>query len=171
MLVLAAVTRAALGLESVRAVARAARVSPTAAGKSLEKLEHRGLVKTISRRVVQGRPRTLSLWFPGDAVDRDPELAEAISRVKLPDSARGESRGRPRALPRRFHHLFWGGDPRRLDLRRDSDFIAFRLMAADDPDAWAWAVANLSRSSLRKAATMRGITPRRRALINNLVED
>lgn len=170
MMVLAAVSRAALGLESVRAVSRAARVSPTAAGKSLKQLEERGLVKQVRRRLVQGRPRTVSLWQASSKVMRTTDIAHAVSKVRLPDSKRRGVTARASKVPPRFHHLFWSGNPQHLDLKKDSDFVAVRLMNADDPDAWTWALANLPKSSIRKAAKMRGVTPPRRALISNLAK-
>lgn len=170
MLVLAAVSRAGLGLESARAVARAAGVSPTTAGKSLIRLERRGLIEQRPRRIVQGNPRTANLWLVnllGSAWT--PEIAEVVSQVKLPEPQPGRPSKCPRRVPTRFAHLFWNTDLARVDTVKDSDFIAARMMAADDPDAWVWARSNLPMDSLRNAASLRGVTPRRRALIENLV--
>lgn len=170
MLVLAAVSRAGLGLESARAVARSAGVSPTTASKSLLLLEDQGLIERRQRRIVQGKPRTVDLWRSTlTGSEWTPEITEAISRVVLPESGPERPLRRPRRVPARFTHLFWNADLARLDPVRDSDFVAARLMAADDPDAWAWARSNLPKNSLCKAATLRGVTPRRRALIENLL--
>ena len=184
MQVLAAITRTPLGMESHRAVARKAGVSPTAAGESLRRLSSRHFVERIQRREVRGVPRDLRLWvadYGSDAWNR--ETLAATAKVVLPtrnagpaaaqasasDSRlRSASGSSPRRVPRRFDHLFWNVNPRKLDPTGDSDFIAARLMGADDPSAWNWATANLPKQSLLNAARMRGVPSDRRSLIINL---
>lgn len=167
MLVLAAVSRAGLGLESARAVARVAGVSPTAAVKSLRRLEALGLARRRQRRIVRGRPGTVELWTANPFDARwTPEIGEAVSQVVLPSG--GRPAPPPARVPPRFGHLFWNADLYDLDPIRDGDFVASRLVTADDPDAWAWAAGNLPPSSVAKAARLRGLSPRRRALIENL---
>lgn len=175
LLVLAAVSRAGLGLESTRAIARVAGVSPTAAGDSLRLMEERNLVQRRQRRIVQGRPRSIEFW-QADIIHSawTPELREAVSQVILrgakPRSELLDPHTQPvRRVPGRFNHLFWNANLASLELPKDRDFIASRMMLADDPDAWAWATSNLPPASLTTAARIRGVTPRRKALIENLV--
>lgn len=175
LLALAAVSRAGLGLESARAVARGAGISPTTAGASLRRLEKRRLIRRCRRRIVQGLPRMIELWQADLASSAwTPQLRHAVSRVDLPvPRSPHEVAALPsasaRCVPHRFAHFFWNADLASLSPDKDGDFIASRLMTADDPDAWVWAISNLPRDSLAKAANLRGVTPRRRALIENLV--
>jgi hypothetical protein len=116
-LVLSAVARASLGLESQRAVARAAGVSPTATGRALAALRRRGLVGQVDRKVVRGTGRTLTFWTARSrGRDWTPEVQHAVKTTVLP--AKAPSRP-ARRVPSRFAHLFWNADLANLDLEND----------------------------------------------------
>jgi len=169
MLVLAAVSRAALGLESARAVARRAGVSPTAASAALRRLVDRGLIIRRPRRLVQGGVRTADLWLAdllGPAWS--PEVLAAVKAVHLPAHQRAGPRLAPR-VPRRFGHAFWNADLPAIGTDRNADFVASRLLQLDEVEAWLWAACHLPAESLRRAARGRGFDARRRALVENLV--
>lgn len=168
MLVLGAVARAPLGLSSARAVARAAGVSPTAAGAALTRFQTEGLVVRRERRVVHGRVRRVCYWV-ADLLHPawTAEVLRAANNVVLP--IRVEPEVPPRRVPSTYGHAFWNVDPRSVDPRRHPDFVAARLLQLDDAGAWAWAARNLPARSLRRAARSRGVDAGRRALVENLL--
>lgn len=164
---LAALSRRPFGLTSARALARAARISPTAAGASLRRLVAAGYVEQVTHRVVEGRVRDVSTWQVRWTSPRWSEVAPTIARVVLPVLPPG----RPaRHLPRRFAHLFWDvPHPDRVDVRRLGPTVAYRMLTSNDPQALAWAASALSRSDLRKAMRRRGMDDRTRAMAENLL--
>jgi len=174
MLVLAALSRAGLGLESARAVARVAGTSPTATATALKGLEAKGLASRQVRRVVQGVPRTVTLWSAnilGDAWTG--EFASAASRVILPADLTTEPKAiapRTRRVPARFAHLFWNVDLSEVDTSRHADYIASRMLGADDVTAWMWAIDHLPASSLRRAERVRGMRPGTTRFVENRIE-
>ena len=76
-----------------------------------------------------------------------------LRHVTLPERKRADRA----TLPPSVWHLFWQGDPRRLDPDRDGPHIARRVLAARDPEAEAWAAANLRPADWAAAAAMRGL--------------
>lgn len=166
VLVLAALTRHPLGLRSARAVARAARISPTAASRTLRRLQHQGLVKRQKRRVVLGRVVDVEVWQVNLADRRWQQLSPVLGRVVLPDRWVDEtSDGK---VPGWLRHLFWNVDVDRLDVNRDGPFIAGRVLASEDAQAHAWAATTLASDAFGAAASQRGLDPRRVALARNL---
>lgn len=167
ILVLAALARRPLGLRSARSVGRVAGISPTAASRTLARLQRTGIVRQRRRRVVRGTVTDLDVWEANITHQRWPELAPVVNRVVLPtlNSPHADHTAR---VPAWLRHLFWNADVRRVDVERDAAFIAGRVLSSDDAQAHAWAAANLPPDAFERAATIRGTGPRRAALARNL---
>lgn len=147
---LVALSRHPRGLVSVRQVAAAARLSPTAAGRALTTLGSEGLI---------GRRRTR--LFDGEVVDRDVfvvdwrspawrAVAPTISRAVLPEPP--PRRCEHRRLPPRLAATFWTGDWRALDVRAHPKAVAHRILneGRSDPEAISW-LGELPESAVRQA--------------------
>lgn len=167
VLVLTALSRAALGLESQRAVARAAGVSPGAAGRALTALSAAGLVTKSRRKVARGVPTAIDFWTVTHAVERDPALRRAVRTTRLPAS---EARAHAKRVPHRFAHLFWNADLAALDPRVDGAYIAQRLLDTGDTDAQVWALENIDEVDLRRAIAVRGTDPQVSRFVRNVLE-
>lgn len=155
MRVLAALARRSFGLRTARGVARAAGVSPTTAARTLDALRRRDLVARRQRVIAEGRVKTVETWM---IQWRSPvwwQIAPAIHRVILPESAHPRTRI-PRGLPKRFWHLFWDVNPASTDLRRHADFVVTRVLESGDPRAVAWLVTTFPRAALRAVAVRPG---------------
>ena len=163
--VLAALARAPRGLVSVRAVARRAGVSPTAAGAAVRSLSRRGLVRKEREWVASGRARELELIRAEVTAADWPELAPKLAAVALPT---GPTEPRPIRLPSRLAHLFWNADPRRIDVPTHGGYLAERLLSAKDLDGLAWGIRALTGADWEQAARNRGLSVRQRALAHNL---
>jgi hypothetical protein len=163
-LVLAALARAPLGMASVRAAAERAGVSPTTAGRAIESMHERGLVKIKRRTLAAGHARTVDLISVDYASPHWQQLAGALARVHPP---RHRHKSASRRVPPRLGHLFWNTAPAQLDIEHAGGYIARRLLTAGEPEGLAWGAANLSSEDWRHAAHTRGISPRRRALALN----
>lgn len=163
--VLAALARSPRGLVSVRAVARRAGVSPTAAGAAVRSLSGRGLVRTQQEWVASGRARELELIRAEVTAADWPQLAPQLAAVRLPA---GPAAPRPTRLPARLSHLFWNADPSRIDVRRQGGYLAERLLSTQDLDGLAWGSRALTRADWEQAARNRGLSARERALAHNL---
>ncbi|MHB8465081.1 MAG: helix-turn-helix domain-containing protein [Acidimicrobiales bacterium] len=162
--VLTALARSPLGLRSARAVARASGVSPTTARRSLDGLVSAGLALHDRKRFVEGSVVEGELWRARVTSARWAELAPALSRVILP--TRGDVR-RER-FPRRLAHLLWNADLARVDRVEHGAYLASRLLTSGDPQAAAWASANLSAAAIRSVVGLRGVPADRQALAENL---
>jgi MarR family len=163
-LVLAALGRRPFGLGSARAVARAAGVSPTTAGRSLRRLVERGYVTRDTVRVAEGEARDAAVWLV--RWDGRPWLraAETVGQVVLPQepAAPSERTRHPRGgLPPRLAHLFWNEDLQALDLDRHASLVADRILRSEDPEAHAWMLQKLPRRAILKATATRNLEPRR----------
>jgi predicted DNA-binding transcriptional regulator len=163
--VLAALARAPRGLVSVRAVARRAGVSPTAAGTAVRSLSRRGLVRKEREWVASGRARELELIRAEVTAADWPTLAPQLAAVRLPA---GPAAPRPTRLPARLAHLFWNADPGRIDVRTQGGYLAERVLSAQDLDGLAWGRQALTRADWEQAARNRGLTAREQALAHNL---
>lgn len=163
--VLAALARTPRGLASVRAVARRAGVSPTAAGEAVRSLEGRGLVRRGRAWVAAGRARELELLRANVASPEWPALAAQLAAVRLPA---GREQPRPKRLPARLRHLFWNADPGRLDLGAHGGYVAERLLSTEDLDGLAWGLRALTAADWERAARNRGLSAQQRALARNL---
>jgi Mn-dependent DtxR family transcriptional regulator len=163
--VLAALARAPRGLISVRAVARRAGVSPTAAGAAVRSLSRRGLVRKEREWVASGQARELELIHAEVTAADWPELAPQLAAVALPA---GPAEPRPARLPSRLAHLFWNADIGRIDVRTQGGYLAERLLSTQDLDGLAWGRQALTRADWEQAARTRGLTAREQALAHNL---
>jgi DNA-binding transcriptional ArsR family regulator len=162
--VVGALARRPLGIRSIRAVARASGVSPTTASRSLARLEQMGFVETITRTVVEGRIKQVQAWQV--TTERIVEAVKLTVGLRFPVPKRVVRTGR---LPSRVHHLFWSvPHPERLDLERDADYIAYRILVSEDVAALVWATLSLPRSAWAAASKIRGLDGPRRALAENL---
>jgi MarR family len=163
--VLATLARAPRGLATVRAVARRAGVSPTAAGGAVQSLVDRGLVRREREWVAAGRAREVELVRANVTAPGWAALAPRLAAVRLP-SARPARR--PSRLPVRLRHLFWNADPSRLDLRAHGGYVAERLLSSHDLDGLAWGARALTAHDWEQAAQNRGLSAEERALARNL---
>jgi DNA-binding transcriptional regulator YhcF (GntR family) len=163
--VLTALGRSPLGLISVRAVARRAGLSPTAASRALSALGKRGLVRRERRFVAAGRAREFDVFRLAFASRYWQEIAPTVAHVRLPEARYTRS---DRQVPRRLRHLFWNTAPEQLDTEQAGGYIARRLLTTGDLEGIAWGAENLSRGDWQKAAASRGLDPSRRALARNL---
>jgi len=160
--VLAAVARHPFGLASIRAVARAAAASPTAASRAASSLVRHGYVRRDAVTVVdRGAARPGTRWR---LVLGDPWFAVAalVSATVLPAAQSGP---RPTRVPRRFWHLFWNAEPAALTVEADGGFIATRLILGPDLAARSWALGQLPAAALGQAAGNRAAGPALRAII------
>src|SRR3990170_789980 len=163
--VLAALARAPRGLATMRAVARRAGVSPTAAGRAVRSLAARGLVRREREWVAAGRAREVELVRANVGAPGWASLAPRLSAVRLPAGC--EPR-RPSRLPARLRHLFWNADPSRLDLRAHGGYVAERPLSSHDLDGLAWGARALTAPDWDQAARNRGLSAQDRALARNL---
>ncbi|CAN5661904.1 hypothetical protein BH24ACT5_BH24ACT5_26490 [soil metagenome] len=168
-LVLAALNRRPLGLRSERAVARAARISPTAAGRAIDRLVADGLVSVERVRTVEGRAVDVDIFVVNRRSPEWPGLAAMVRVVQLPNRT-GAARA-PVRVPHRLWHLFWNADPATITLPRDRRYVASRLLQSTDSQAIAWSAANLDAESIRSAARIRGLDVPHRRLLNLLAQD
>lgn len=166
--VLAALSRAPVGLASVRAVARRSGVSPTAAAGALERLVAQGLALAERRLVPAGRAREARILRANLVAPEWPGLAPALARVELPPPAAPPAQATDR-VPGRLRHLFWNVASRQLDAGEHGPFVARRLLQAGDLEGLAWGAAHLAAADWEHAARARALDPQRRALAANLV--
>lgn len=162
--VLAALSRSPRGLASVRAVARRAGVSPTAAGRAIDVLSRQGLVVETDVMLAQGRAERAHLYRAEVGSRAWALLAPQLARVILP------VRSAPpvRRVPASLLHLFWNTAPAQLDVTTSAPYIARRLISSNDPDGLAWGAVNLPAEAWEHAAMTRGLDPATRALARNL---
>jgi DNA-binding MarR family transcriptional regulator len=160
---LAALARSPLGLPSVRAVARRAGLSPTAASRAVNGLEERGLVRREPTVIAAGRARRVTVLHANRRSEQWAELAPLLARVRPPHRTQHEQR-----VPARLGHLFWNTAPEQLDVERGGAYIARRLLRTLDPDGLAWGALNLSAAAWREGAKARGLSADTRALAENL---
>jgi DNA-binding Lrp family transcriptional regulator len=168
ILVAAVLARRPLGLESARAVARAAGISPTAAGHALQRLHSRGLITRETRGVPRGKAVTISFWKvdSSHSLWRD-GLYRLTKRVSLlPMTAPNTPAVK---LPVRFHHLFWNAIPQSIDVQKEAFYVAARLLTTGNVESQLWAVDNLPIRAVRRAQRVRGLDPRTSALVDNLI--
>ncbi|PZQ88183.1 MAG: hypothetical protein DI534_11990 [Leifsonia xyli] len=159
--VLAALSRAPLGLPSARSVATRAGVSPTTASTGLQRLRDAGLVTRREHVIARGSAVAEWRWEP--VIEAWPSsLRSAVRATRLPRQQRAAV-----PLPRALRHLFWNADFAELDPRRDGSYLAERLLTAPDANAWAWALTNLGRGDVETALGRRGIDARTKALVRN----
>lgn len=165
--VLAALARAPRGLATVRAVARRAGVSPTAASGALRALAERGLVVRERAWIAAGRARELELVRANVTAPGWAALAPRLAEVRPKAS---HEPPHPRRLPARLRHLFWNADPTRLDLDAHGAYVAERLLSSRDLDGIAWGARALTAADWEQTARNRGLSAEERALARNLAK-
>jgi excisionase family DNA binding protein len=167
VLVLAALGRRPLGLRSGRAVARAAGVSPTAAGRALRRLAERGYVTRETARVTEGEVRDVPVWTVRWTGPAWLEAAAAVGQATLPvEGAPRRPRLAPsrRQIPSRLAHLLWNEDLAALDVEKDAVLLADRILRSEDPEAHVWMVEHLPASAIIRATRTRNLDRRRASL-------
>ena len=166
VLVLAALGRRPLGLRSARAVARAAGVSPTAAGRALRRLAERGYVTRETARVTEGEVRDVPVWTVRWTGPAWLEAAAAVGQATLPVERAPRPRVAPprRRVPSRLAHLLWNEDLAALDAEKDAVLLADRILRSEDPEAHVWMVEHLPADAILKATRTRNLDRRRASL-------
>lgn len=162
--VLTALVRAPRGLASVRALARRAGVSPTAAARALDALACRGLVVRETSMASAGRAVEVALLEPNRRSPEYARIAPLLAGVFLPRRAPRQSGGR---VPARLRHLFWNTAAAQLELERGGAYVARRLLDTLDPEGLAWGVRHLVPSDWRRAARSRGLDAATRRMALN----
>ncbi len=167
--VLAALSRAPLGLRSTRAVARAARLSPTAASRAIAVLREMGLVKLDREVVAEGRAREVEIVRANLTSPRWPRIAASLAVARLPEPQvkRPVPTGQ---VPTRLGHLFWNAAIAQLRVNEHGPYLAHRILVNNDIQALAWAARTLSAQAWRQGASTRGVGSSRRALAENLAQ-
>jgi len=163
--VLAALSRAPVGLVSARAVARRSQVSPTAAGGALEHLIARGLVLDEHRMAAAGTARAARILRVNVTAPEWPDLAPALARVELPALAPDAPAKR---VPPRLRHLFWNVAPAQLATDEHGSFVARRLLQGGDLEGLAWGATHLRAGDWDHAVGARGLGAEQRSLGANL---
>jgi DNA-binding transcriptional ArsR family regulator len=161
VITLAALGRHPLGLASVRALARASGLSPTAAGRAMRRLVEAGYVERGAIRVVEGRVRERPIWTVRFG---SPEWLAVAARVSTTVLSRQPAGDRARRVPGRLGHLFWNEDLARLSLDRNATLIAGRILRSEDPEALAWMQEAVPAAAIDAASRGRGIDARRARL-------
>lgn len=167
VLVLAALGRRPFGLRSARAVARAAGVSATTAGRSLRRLAEQGYVARETVRVAEGEARDVEVWVVRWAGPSWLRVAERIGCTTLPSEpapAAAPAHDAADAVPARLWHLFWNEDPAGLDLERQGTLLADRILRSEDSEAHAWMARRLPSEAILTATRTRNLDPRRARL-------
>jgi hypothetical protein len=168
-MVLAALRSAPFGLVSIRAVARRAGLSATAAGRALASLRTAGLAERSSEMVAAGRAQRMEVWRANLSHPRWPALDPVLKRVVPPRKPAGPGPAR-RQVPRRLRHLFWNTAESQLDVDRAGPYVATRLLRTMDLQGLAWGAQALGRRDWEHAARARGLDPGVRQLARNLAE-
>lgn len=163
--VLTALAHAPLGLTSIRAVARAAGLSPGAAAAAVTRLRERGLVTAERRIVAEGAARERLLINVNVSHPDWPALAPHLQRIQRASTAvEPGNAGTAHRVPARLAHVFWNEDLGTLDPQRHGPLIARRVLLSRDPQALAWASAQLQAEDWARAARSRGTDARDAAL-------
>jgi DNA-binding transcriptional ArsR family regulator len=164
--VAAALARSPLGLASVRAVARRASVSPTAAGRALASLREGGLVRVEERSLPGRRAHSETVVYADYASPAWRGVVSDLARVRSPRER--PSGGSASRVPARLNYLFWDTADSQKDVDRAGGYIARRLLQSGDPEGIAWGAEHLAPRDWLHAAATRGLAPGVRALGRNL---
>jgi len=167
LFVLAALRQHSLGLRSARAVARVARISPTTASRVLARLENKGYVGHLIRRVVEGAVKEVKLWEINWSSPAWRSLESDVRLTVLP--ARVAADRASSSPPKYLDHLFWNVDRSSLNLESDGAFIALRILSSTDLQGLSWLASGaISKKNLRRASLARGISSRQKDFALNL---
>jgi len=165
--VLAALRDAPLGLTSIRAVARRAGLSPTAASRAVEALQGAGLVRREPATIAAGFARPVELLQLNRRTRRWTQIASLLATVRLP--LHGDS-ARDKRVPQSLRHLFWNTAEAQLELQHGGPYIARRLLRTMDLEGLSWGATNLRAADWLQAAKARGLEAQVRALARNLAD-
>jgi hypothetical protein len=169
-LALAELARRPLGLNSARAVARAAGLSVAAAAKAVDQLHKKGLVTVTDEVRALGRAEQVAVIRANVLHPDWTRLAGQLRRVRSPERPDAGSHH----LPRRLRHNFWNLDDRtfkNLDSEANGVYIADRALTTKDPSLMAYAVATIAPSSWAEAARGRGRNAADRVLAESLASE
>jgi DNA-binding MarR family transcriptional regulator len=163
-LVLTALARAPRGVTSRRALARRAGVSPTSAGRAVGQLEERGLVTRRPELVAHGSAQEVEVLH----ANRRSATWPLVAHVPVQTVPRRVAEPTPKRVPNELLHLFWNTHWNQLQLDGAAGYVARRIASSNDLDALAWASRHLDSDAWAHAAHTRGLSPRRRRLVENL---
>lgn len=152
--VLVALSRHPRGLISIRQVAKAARVSPTAATNALITLLDRGYVVCLRRKVFDGQVSERDTYEVDWRSPRWRDVAPLVSAAVLP-TPRPPGRSRHR-LPPRLANVFWTGDWRQVDLETSPTYVVDRVLdeGRHSPEAISF-LAELPEDAVRRRVPAR----------------
>jgi excisionase family DNA binding protein len=164
--VLAALGRRPLGLRSTRAVARAAGVSPTAAGRALRRLAERGYITRETAQVTEGEVQDVPVWSVRWTGPAWLGVAATVGQATLPaePEPRRHRTASRRRVPSRLAHLLWNEDLAAVDVERDAALLADRILRSEDAEAHVWMMQQLPASAILRATRTRNLDPRRASL-------
>jgi DNA-binding transcriptional ArsR family regulator len=147
---LVALSRHPRGLVSVRQVAKASRLSPTAASRAVSKLMTKGLVARHPTPVFDGKVETKDVLEVDWLSPSWREVAPLLSKAELPKAKAPTTLGR--RLPPRLAEVFWTGDWRKVDPSKSPRYVAQRILneGLDNPEALAF-LGNLPREAVSSA--------------------
>lgn len=155
---LVALSRRPRGLVSIRQVAKAARLSPTATSRALVKLRAAGLVTRRPTPVFDGQVTTRDVW----EVDWDSQLWRSLApRLASAELPRAKPPHLGRRLPPRLANVFWTGDWHKINPQASPRYVAHRILneGRDDPEALAY-LGNLPGDAVEAAlnSTLDGVS-------------
>jgi DNA-binding MarR family transcriptional regulator len=162
--VLAVLARAPRGITSRRAIARRAGVSPTTASRAVDQLEARGLVARRTELVAHGSAHEVEVL----RADRRSASWPLVAQVSAQTVPRRVAEPTPARVPNELLHVFWNTHWNQLQLDGAAGYVARRIASSSDLDALAWASRHLDSDAWAHAARTRGLSPRRRRLVENL---
>lgn len=166
--VLAALSRSPLGVASNRVLAARASVSPTAAGRAVEDLKSRGLIRSERHVIALGRAKEVDILRANVLSPQWRKIAPLLSQVRPPLVKEKERPAREQRVPPRLRHLFWNTAESQLKVGRSGGYIARRLITTGNLEGLAWGAVTLRPADWLHAATTRGLSPDRKALAVNL---
>ena len=155
---LAALWRPPRGLVSVRQVAGAAKVSPTCASRALTGLQGKRLAVTAEPVVFDGRAERRKVWEVNWGSPEWLRVAPAVGKAVLPAGQTPVPRSS--RLPARLASSFWTGDWRKVNVEKDTAYVAQRILeeGRSDPEAIAFR-AQLPSAALGEAHHSRHPVP------------
>jgi DNA-binding transcriptional ArsR family regulator len=135
---LTALSRHSRGLVSVRQVAKASRLSPTAASRAISGLESKGLVVRRPTRVFDGKVVVKDVLEVQWGSPSWWAIAPILSKAQLPKAKAAATPGK--RLPARLADVFWTGDWRKVDPSKSPRYVAQRILneGRDNPEALAF---------------------------------
>ncbi len=148
--VLVALSRRPRGLVSLRQVAKASRLSLTAASRAVSKLVSKGLVVRRPTPVFDGKVVVKDVLEVDWLSPSWREIAPILSKAELPKAKMSTTLGK--RLPPRLADVFWTGDWRKVDPSKSPRYVAQRILneGRDNPEAIAF-LGNLPEEAVSSA--------------------